>query len=563
MSKSATLVDIARGHAESRPSKPFVIMWGAEGSRETSYSQLWARACAVAALLRSAGVNKGDPVVLVHEPSPDLFAGFLGAMILGAAPTIMPYPNARQRDEIYWSSHRALYGHIEPAAYLLSARMADIYRSCMPEMASRFVTIETLPQVPADLEPELLQPDQIAFLQHSSGTTALKKGVLLTHAAVVTHVNRYAEAIGLTADSEIVSWLPLYHDMGLIACFMTPLVIGATVTIIDNFEWVARPRMLLDAIGARRGEFVWMPNFGFMHLVNAVRNPQDFDLTSIRAFINCSEPCRPSTHERFVAHFALSGVRPEAVQVCYAMAENVFAVSQTSIGCGAGKLAVERSAFEGGRIVPLAAPAASVELASCGRLLPGTQIRIEGPTGEPLPEGRIGEIVIRSETLFSRYNRRPDLTDRALVDGWYQTNDLGFMHDEELYVTGRRDDVILAYGRNLMAHELEATVSEIEGVRPGRAVVFGVESEQSGTSELVVLYEATDGSDPAHVSKAIRSRLEAAAGVAPRYVELVAPGRLIKTTSGKISRSGNRDMFLGRSPAAGETIALVEGTGEV
>jgi acyl-CoA synthetase (AMP-forming)/AMP-acid ligase II len=331
--------------------------------------------------------------------------------------------------------------------------------------------------------------------------------------------------------------------MGLIACFMMPLTLGATVLSIDPFEWVARPRLMLDAISRGRAQFAWIPNFGLAHLINAVPDPSGFDLSSIKALINCSEPCKPATHQRFVGHFSSANLRPEALQACYAMAENVFAVTQTPVGRAAASLEVDRDSFDLGLIRSARRDAPAVQLVSCGVPLDAAEVRIVSEDRSPAQPGCIGEIAIRSDTLFSGYNRRTDLTQEVLDCGWYYTNDLGFMYEGELYVTGRRDDLILAYGRNYFAHELEAVVNTVAGVRPGRATAFGIESDTTGTREVVVLFEAEAAADTHDLVKAVRRRLEAAAGLQPRHVEAVAPGSLIKTTSGKISRSENREAF--------------------
>lgn len=464
--------------------------------------------------------------------------------MIAATPAIMPHPNAKQRDQVYWATHRQLYESIQPKVLLLSPKLFDLHHTHLPELCDRFISLGDIGPAPATFTPPVIDPSAIAFLQHSSGTTALKKGVMLAHDTVVDHVRRYAASLGLTANSRLVSWLPLYHDMGLIACFMTPLVMGATVTAIDPFEWSARPRLLLDAAQAHQAEFAWMPNFGFAHLVNSVRDPEAYDLSSLVAVINCSEPCRPSTQERFIRHFAPARLRPEAMQVCYAMAENVFAVSQTRLSAPAPALAIDRGAYEANHVEPARPGSHAIDVASCGAPLPDVKVRIVDQYRQTLSEGMIGEIALSTPTLFTGYNRRPDLTAKVLVDGWYYTNDMGFMHEGELYVTGRRDDMILAYGRNFMAHELEAVVNTIEGVRPGRAVVFGVQSETLGTTEIAVLAELADGAEVDVVLKAVRARLEAASGVTPRHVSVLPANGLLKTTSGKISRSANRDAFL-------------------
>ena len=544
MTPEPTLVDLCREHALQQPEKPFVTFWRATGTTDFSYGELWARAGAFAYALQQRGVTAGDLVVVSHELSADLYAAFVGAMAVGAVPAIMPYPNAKQRDEVYWSSHRALYAQISPSVFILSDKVARLYAEHMPHAVGITLRASAVDATGDVHTGRASSPGQVAFLQHSSGTTALKKGVMLTHEAVVRHCRRYAQAIGCGSESTIASWLPLYHDMGLIACFMMPLVLGASVLSIDPFEWVARPRLMLDAISRGRAQFAWIPNFGLAHLINAVPDPSGFDLTSVKALINCSEPCKPATHQRFVGHFSSANLRPEALQACYAMAENVFAVTQTPVGRAAATLEVDRDSFDLGLIRSARRNAPAVQLVSCGVPLDATEVRIVNEDRSPSQPGCIGEIAVRSDTLFSGYNRRTDLTQKVLDGGWYYTNDLGFMYEGDLYVTGRRDDLILAYGRNYFAHELEAVVNTVEGVRPGRATAFGIDSDTLGTREVVVLFEAEDAANALELVKAVRRRLEAEAGLQPRHVEAVTTGSLIKTTSGKISRSENREAFI-------------------
>lgn len=545
--QTKTLVALAHHWASLDPKKPFMVFRKADGERSIlTYGELVQSASAFAGMIQSRAARSGGTIIVSHETGPNLVCAFLGAMMAGHPPAMMPYPNVKQQDEIYWESHSKLYDLIQPQLFVLSDKIAESYRKNLGKYAERIIAASEISKVEP---PTLVSPpsgSDVAFLQHSSGTTALKKGVMLTHEAVVDHARLYADSIGFTRASTAASWLPLYHDMGLITCFIMPLVMGATVAMVDPFEWTARPRLLLEAIQDERAQYAWMPNFAFAHMCNGVRNPEAFDLSSLRALISCSEPSRPTVQRRFQAHFAPSGFPSQAAQVCYAMAENVFGVTQTPPGQAAGSLTVDRTAFEAGRIAP-PSEGPSLEIASCGRVLEGMEVRILRSDRQMAAPEEVGEITIRSSTLFKGYNRRPDLTEKALVDGWYHSGDLGFMKDDELYVTGRTDDLIIAYGRNFMAHELEDVIGLADGVRPGRAIAFGVDSDQAGTSEIVVQFEVTEGSNSQDVARAVRQHLEASAGVSPRHIITLPAGGLLKTTSGKISRSANKAAFLQRN----------------
>lgn len=530
-------------HLQNCPDKPFYTFLTKGEACDFTYRDLWRRSGDFAAAYQERGLRPGDLAVISMSTRPDMFSAFVGAMRMGAVPAILPYPNPKQKAELFWNSHATLFSQIEPAVFVLTGAIADSYDAFLPQFSQAILRCENVGA--GTPEPFAIDPQAVAFLQHSSGTTSLKKGVMLTHRGVVDHVVSYAQQCGINQDSRLFSWLPLYHDMGLISCFMMPLVAGATVTAMDNFEWVARPASMLQAIAEHRLEYAWMPNFGFAHLVRACPDPQVYDLSSLKAVINCSEPCRPETQDRFLAHFAPSGLRAEAVQVCYAMAENVFAVTQTEFSRPAGALALSPAAFDRGLAEPAGAQEVALLVASCGAPIPGNRITIVDDARQPVPEGHLGEVVIASPSLFAGYNRRPDLTERALVGNSYYSGDLGFVRDGELYITGRKDDLILAYGRNLLAHELEALVNDVPGVKPGRVVVFDVWSPLTNTAEIVVMAETplpTEGRQG--LIRTVRSTLESGAGVAPRHIVLLADGDLIKTTSGKISRAGNRQAFL-------------------
>jgi acyl-CoA synthetase (AMP-forming)/AMP-acid ligase II len=226
------------------------------------------------------------------------------------------------------------------------------------------------------------------------------------------------------------------------------------------------------------------------------------------------------------------------------MAENVFAVTQTEISIPAPAIIISQGAFDDGRAEPAEPGPNTMRIASCGRTLPYTEVGIADASRASLGEGLVGEVTIRSPHLFIGYNGRDDLTERALDNGTYYTGDLGFILGGELYLTGRKDDLILAYGRNLLAHELEALVNSVVGVKPGRVTVFDVFSETAGSNVLIVMAEMLTDTDPKEVSRAIRVTLDAAAAVSPQSIVLLNQGELLKTTSGKISRSGNRAAYM-------------------
>jgi len=538
--------------ANARPDAVFSV-FHARGETETiTFGRVLERSLRYTAVYAKYGIKRGDIVVVSLKHSPHLFYGFLGALLAGAIPSFMPFPSSKQNPVHYWRDHGILFDRIEPAAILTYAENAQALAEHLPRFSAR--TIIASDALFADVTPadaallDRADADDIACLQHSSGTTSLKKGVMLTHRAIIAAIESYAESIGLTQGDCIASWLPLYHDMGFIACFMTSVVLGTRLAALDPFEWVVRPTSLLDALERNRASFCWLPNFAFSHIVNAARPQAHWDLSGVRAFINCSEPCKPATFERFLNRFSGSGVRPESLHVSYAMAENVFGVTQTALDRPARTMRCDADAFASGRIEPAQPERLWTTHLSCGKPIAGVRVQITDEGGQTLPDGTIGEIRIASDFLFSGYHHLPEITKKRLRNGWYHTGDLGFFLDGELYVTGRLDDMLVLNGRNYYAHEIEAIVNDVPEVLPGRTVALTIDDQRTDSAVAVVLAETRSEPDARTFGKAVRQAVQERLGLALHDVVSLTAGSLVKTTSGKISRSENKALYLSKTP---------------
>jgi acyl-CoA synthetase (AMP-forming)/AMP-acid ligase II len=531
------------GHAETNSDRLFVRICHSSGHTDYSFKQIRNLAYAYNAHFRSAGLQVGSVVAIILTHSVEIYAAFLGSMMAGLVPTIMPFPTPKQDREKYWRSHGELFALSGIKAVFSYAENVDDIQRHLGEQVHH-ISIEADVDL-NEFSSEITFGD-LAVLQHSSGTTSLKKGVMLTHRAIFNQVANYTHAIGMNAQSRIVSWLPLYHDMGFIACFLTPMIVGCALSHLDAFTWSAKPTVLLDEIVAFGGEYIWLPNFAYNHIANSMRKSKEWDLGTVKAIINCSEPCKSETFEVFRSKPQLRNLSPAALQVCYAMAENVFAVSQTPIGEPPKKITVTTSTFREGMTVELAPPAtAGVDILSCGRIIHGTEVAILRPNGTRSYEEKvIGEIAISGSSLYSGYYRRPEITEKRLVDGWHHTGDIGFVINDELYVTGRVDDLLIIRGKNIYAHEIEEAVNALGLTIPGRAVAFSVFSQDRGEVSLVVLAESEDVSTQSEIRKAVRKTIEEMFGVSLADFRILAPRTLRKTTSGKLSRKDNVELFL-------------------
>ncbi len=361
---------------------------------------------------------------------------------------------------------------------------------------------------------------------------------------VLDHIDILAETVAIDPADKIISWLPLYHDMGLIACFLAPALLGLTVVTLDPFEWVRRPASLLDAIGVHSATLCWLPNFAFHHLMRVADPSARYDLTSLRALIDCSEPCKPATLDAFRARFADHGLRPTAPQVSYAMAETVFLVTQTALDAQPRSVIVDAEALDHNRRAIL----------SCGAPARGVRIRILDADGAPCVDRQVGEIVVASDTLFEGYYRL-EMPPGKLESGWYRTGDRGFLDGGELFVTGRTDDLLTIHGKNIYAHDVEFCINAHCTVKPGRVVAIAPFNPHTGSQSLVVIAESDteDATARTALARAIKAAINAEFAATVFEAMIVAQGWLAKTTSGKISRAENLARYLAARPALRET----------
>lgn len=529
---------------------------------EITVSGLMAAAGGWQLRLAEKGVQPGDVVLLILQHGPELIQAYFGCVLNGSIPAIMPFLTEKLLPERYRAELSALLQVTRPAAVITYPEFESEVRAAAvlgqgTALCSVMVADGT-PQLPSSIDwftlPGLSrQPDDIALLQHSSGTTGLQKGVALSHRAVLRQLEVYSQALRLDpAVDVIVSWLPLYHDMGLIASFLMPLLLGVKLVLMSPFDWVRAPYRLLQSISTYRGTLAWLPNFAFNFYAQKIRDRDlaGVDLGSLRAVINCSEPCRPESQAAFAARFAGFGLRHEALMTCYAMAENVFAVTQSSQGAEVNVDVIDREALQ---VERKARPAqeedgrALLRMLSNGRPLPNVNLRIVDTKGQDLPERAVGEIVLRSDCMLSGYYNRPDATSQAfLPGGWYRTGDLGYLADGELYVSGRMKDLIIVGGKNIYPQDIESAASQVAGVHPGRVVAFGLFDEVAGTEEVVLVAEV-DTSDPVEreaLAEAVRQVVNRNTAIALRRVHLVDAGWVIKTSSGKTARAANRERYL-------------------
>lgn len=546
-------------NAEKYPDNDAIIHWkaGEEPCRWT-FSSLISTAQQFSFLLSQNGIKKGEVCALIIRHNPNFYPLYMAVSFLGAIPAVLAYPNPRlhpdkfrqgiegmsQRSGLDWIlTEKDIEPIIDP---LVKKEGSTIKGICFPlewdqsnvEVKSYLEKLNLLNQNTKTTGPFLLQ--------HSSGTTGLQKPVLLSHNAVLKHVENYSSAIQLTKNDKVVSWLPLYHDMGLIAAFHLPLAFGIPSVQIDPFEWVMIPALLLEVISKEKCTVTWLPNFSYNMMADKIQDDdlEGISLESMRLFINCSEPVRESSHISFYNRFKKYGLKKNSLSTCYAMAETTYAVTQTEPGNEPVVLKVDRKQMSKGKI-ELTDNASSRNCVSSGKVINGCEIKIVDENRKEINSGSIGEIAIKSVSMFDGYRNYPEKTGEVLQNGWYYSGDYGFKYNDAYYIIGRKKDIIIVTGNNVYPEDIEDTISKVEGVIPGRVVAFGEEDRQIGSEQISVVAETkllNETEQKKLKTEIIKAGM--AADFSIRKIYLVPPRWLIKSSAGKPSRKANRERIL-------------------
>ncbi|MBI5839388.1 MAG: AMP-binding protein [Chloroflexi bacterium] len=521
---------------------------------DITYLRLMQGANGFARALEKENIQPGEVIVLILQHGEELIYSFFGAVLHGAIPAIMPFLTEKLSPERYRADLSALISVTRPAAIVTYAEFESEVRAALTEDDSvRAVIVAEKVEVLDETDFSSLagmtrKPEDIVLLQHSSGTTGLQKGVALSHQAVFNQLVAYSRVLGLTESDVIVSWLPLYHDMGLIAGFLQPILMGVRLVLMSPFDWVRAPYKLMHSVSQYRGTLSWLPNFAYNFCAHKIRDRhlEGVDLSTWRAIINCSEPVRWESHHAFYEKFKNYGLKPEALQTSYAMAENVFGVTQSGLARQPKVEEVEREAFMTEKIARAANGRPAMKIMSSGRPLPNVKIRVLDEKGNDVPERVVGEIALQSDCMLTGYYNRADATGKAFLDGWYLTGDFGFVAEGEVFVSGRKKDMIIVGGKNVYPQDLESLTYEVPGVHAGRSVAFGIFDEEEGTEDVVIIAEVDSEDEAEHqrVADEIRKHVTKNSAIALRYVKVVGPKWILKTSSGKTARSANKEKFL-------------------
>ena len=526
--------------------------------RERRYTtaELWAETGCTARRLIAHGLKAGQTVGIVLPTGPELISAYFGALLAGGIPALASMPLNRVADAAVYRAHLGqLLDNADARIFYCADQVAEFFRadpSALPRgleivTSAADFPATTLSSVPALSAFPSLSDLDVATIQYSSGSTGTPNGVLLTHRAILNNVRAIREAFELSSDDVSVNWIPLYHDMGLIDGFLLPVLTGCPTVLIPTGDFMREPALWLWALHHYRGTMSWAPNFAYSLCAKRLSesDTEGLDLSSWRLAVSASEPILADTLEEFSARFGRHGLRPEAPTSVYGLAENVTAVTAGSPNRRSPVETLDRETLGSQRVAkPTQVPGISV--VSVGRCVPRCRVEIRDEAGRALPERHVGTIWIQSDCSFNGYRGQPELSKRVLVDGWLDSGDQGYLVGEEVFFVSREKDLIVIGGEKHSPHDIEQLLSEVSGVRQGCAVALGVPNEARGTEDLAVVAEThlTNRESRIDLETAIRRRIMTTLGLQIRYVVLVGPGDVEKTTSGKLARRATRQRYL-------------------
>ena len=554
--EARTLTEVLALRTRAEPSLPHIHLKEDDRPEETiAYGDLHREALLVAGALEARGIGSGDAVAIMLGTSRGFFSTFMGALFAGAVPVPLYPPFSRSRIEEYARRQTAILENAQ-ARVLVTMREGRAIGSVLRSKASSLREVVDLPDMLDEaraLDPEAIEirPENPALIQYTSGSTGDPKGVLLSHENLLANIRAIGQALNIGPSDVGVSWLPLYHDMGLIGAWLTPLFYGIPVAILSPVAFLTRPEKWLWTIHRRRGTISPAPNFAYELCARKIPDAEleGLDLSSWRVVLNGAEPISPRSLDRFEKKFARCGFRKTSFFPVYGLAESSLLLTAPVPGAQVRIEAVDRDAFEREGIArpPEGSAFEPLRFVSLGKPIPGHDVRIVDERGEELPERREGRLLFRGPSAMKGYFRNPAATEAVTrPNGFLDSGDRAFVADGEVFITGRAKDLIVKAGRNLIPQEIESAASEVAGVRGGSIAAFGIPDPVLGTERVVVVVETKDESAEgrARIESDVARSVAELVGVPPDEVLAVPPRVVPKTSSGKIRRSLCRESYL-------------------
>ena len=554
---ASTLTEMLDWHVLAHPDRPHVCFIDDGGEESTlTYAGLREAARAVSVGLGRRDLAPGQTVAIMLPTCLEFFAVFFGVLMAGGVPVPI-YPPARPSQiEDHLKRQAAILRNAEARVLVTVEEARRVARFLRAQVASlRHVATPAEISVAAGDPPDIpSRPEDLAFLQYTSGSTGEPKGVALTHANLLANVRAMGTALKAESTDVFVSWLPLYHDMGLIGAWLGSMYHAVKLVAMSPLTFLSRPERWLWAIHRHGGTLSAAPNFAYDLCLKRIddRDVEGLDLSSWRVAANGAEPVIAATVEGFCERFAARGFRRESMKPVYGLAECSVGLAFPPLGGAVAIDRVDRERFTlRGEAVPAGDAPSPLSFVACGRPLPDHEIRVVDQRGRELPEGREGRLQFRGPSATRGYHRNPAATADLFDGDWLESGDLAYTRDGDVYLTGRRKDLIIKAGRNIYAQEIERAVGQVEGVRMGCVAVFGVLDQATGTEKLIVMAETRE--KRADRLRELRRRVEETTldtvGAPADDVALVPPRTVLKTSSGKIRRAACRMAYEAEGPA--------------
>ena len=515
------------------------------------YSELREDALAHAHRFIGLGLKPGDRLALIAETGADFAAAFFGAVYAGLWPVPLPLPTSFGGREAYVEQLKVMLTSSDPALFLFPAEIAEFAGDAAAQLgiaAREWETLDAIEPVAADL-PEV-GTDEIAYLQYSSGSTRFPHGVAVTHHALLDNLRAHGVGLELEDTDRVISWLPWYHDMGLVGCLLSPVANQISVDYLKTEDFARRPLAWLDLVTRNPGTTLsYSPTFGYdicsRRTSSQTRVGDRFDLSRWRIAGNGADMIRPDVMQAFVDCFAEAGFKASAFCPSYGLAEATLAVSLMPPGEGIRLELVEEHELSGAEIADRERPRRFRAIVNCGRPVTGMEVEIRGPDGALLPDRGIGKLYVRGASVMTGYFRDPESTAACLTaDGWLDTGDMGYLSGGYIYIVGRAKDMIIINGRNHWPQDIEWAVEQLPGFKSGDIAAFAITASSGEETPAVLVHcRVTDPGERGRLRDDIRERVRAITGITP-VVELVPPRTLPRTSSGKLSRTKARNLYL-------------------
>lgn len=547
----ATLTATLMLYAEKNPQQAHIFFQNEDGREEViTYGQLYAKSLEVAAGLKNLNLTPGETVAIMQPTSPNFFYTFFGTLLAGGIPVPIYPPFRMHMLEVYTKTEARILSNAEVRILITfdqAERLSHMIKSFVPSL-KYVTTAKALQRGERLAAPFVAEKTDAAFIQYTSGSTSDPKGVLLTHENLLSNIKAYGKAIEVTPEDITVSWLPLYHDMGLIGMWLGSMYFGIPLVLLTPFSFLNHPEKWLWAIHYHRGTLSGAPNFAYELCIRKI-DPvmlEGLDLSSWRVAANGAEKIYPRTLNQFAKKFKPYGFNENALLPVYGLAESTVALLIPKKGEHYHIDQINRQQFENNSVAIPATGKDSLQFVSCGVPIEGHEVRIVDAHDQPLPDRHVGALQFRGPSSMQGYYRNEAATAAVMHQGFIASGDYAYQVNGEFYITGRMKDLIIKAGRNLYPAEIEEIVSHVDGVRQGCVVAFGINDTERGTEQLIVVAEvkAKKKKNRRKIVQHIQEAIDQSLDIMPDHIVVVAPHSVPKTSSGKLQRAACKQLYL-------------------